>query len=74
LASDRGSAVVDLASRRRLPDGDDFICLECGGSWFKLEPAPHLAVVTIAQGGRITGYHGIPVCAECGRRAVELAR
>jgi hypothetical protein len=65
--------VVDLASRRASRDANEpGCCRSCDSEWFVLRrrPAdPDIAehgAVTLSHDGRVTGFIGEPVCAECG--------
>lgn len=66
-------SVVDLAERRarQHEPGDDATRCPCGSEWFRLEGWPSGSIeqgqVTFATDGRITGWAGRPICAECGK-------
>jgi hypothetical protein len=64
--------VVDISAARRNSPEAALRCERCGGEWFVLHAVgagTRPAQVTMTRAGRVTGYHGLPSCAECGRSA-----
>ena len=64
--------VIDLDSHRYegTPPAE---CPKCGGQWFILtadKPGYEHGALTLDREGHVTGYFGVPVCAECASSAV----
>lgn len=63
--------VIELAAYRQTTDGRAPARCACGSEWFVLRGRPSdpsiaaTGAVTLSGDGRITGYVGEPVCAEC---------
>lgn len=63
--------VIELDARRasRQTGGSQPLqCRNCGGEWFKLDGGSTgiPGAITLAEDGRVTGYHGAPICMDCG--------
>jgi hypothetical protein len=67
--------VAYLDDHRQVPADDNHRC-SCGSAWFTLDGRAAGALnrpggaVTLSADGSVTGYAGVPVCAECGEQVV----